>query len=46
MMVPNPSDSEKNACPKAEAKDPPSTFEKSGLKRYSKPAPEPGRVDE
>ena len=45
-MIPNPTLSEKNAWPSASRKVFAVTFEKSGLKRKSRPAPEPGRVTE
>ena len=45
-MIPNPTLNEKNACPRASRKVFAVTFEKSGLKRKSSPAPAPGRVTE
>ena len=46
MIVPNPIESEKKACPSAAAHAFASIFEKSGLKRYARPSPAPGSVME
>ena len=45
-MMPKPTLKEKNAWPRASRKVFAVTFEKSGLKRKSSPAPAPGRVTE
>ena len=45
-MIPNPTEREKKPCPRAAAQTSGVIFEKSGLKRYTRPSPAPGRVTE